>query len=142
QGHAWVMEGVADPINFGNNVAAAVFRPDRRDWMLWEDIAKGGYDPAERLKEMDTDMVDAAVLYPTPRVSQLMTGTVDPELHLAMVRAYNDWLIEYASYEPSRLGALPMLPMRGIDQSLEELDRVAGKTSVAGVLMGCFPHGD
>jgi predicted TIM-barrel fold metal-dependent hydrolase len=142
KGDAWVMEGVAEPINFGNNASAPMFRENRSPWAFWEDISKGGSDPAVRLTEMDTDMVDAAVLYPTPRVSQLMSGTQDPALHLAMVQAYNDWLIEYASYAPDRLGALPMIPNRGLDQALEELERVAVQPGVAGVLIGCFPHGD
>lgn len=142
KGHAWVMEGVPDPINFGNNVAASIFRTKRSAWVFWEDTPKGGYEPAARLQDMDTDMVDAAVLYPTPRISQLVIGTKDPDLHLAMVRTYNDWLIDYCSYDPSRLGALPLLPNRGVQQALDELERVADRTSVAGVLIGCFPHGD
>jgi predicted TIM-barrel fold metal-dependent hydrolase len=32
--------------------------------------------------------------------------------------------------------------MRGLEQSVEELDRIAGRVGVVGVLMGCFPHGD
>src|SRR3954447_13426789 len=75
QGDAWVMEGVPEPINFGFNASAPLPRTERKPWVRFEDIPRGGYEPAERLKEMDTDLVDAAVLYPTPRVSQLMFGT-------------------------------------------------------------------
>src|ERR1041384_2332056 len=93
QGDAWVMEGVADPITFGTNAAAPQRKWERQAWCRFDEIPAGGYDPAVRLTEMDMDLVDAAVQYPTPRVSQLVTGTKDPDLHLAMVRAYNDWLI-------------------------------------------------
>jgi predicted TIM-barrel fold metal-dependent hydrolase len=141
-GDAWVMEGVADPINFGNNVSGALFKTDRGPWAKFDEMPKGGYDPAERLNEMDLDMVDAAVQYPTPRISQLVFGTQDPDLHLYMVQRYNDWLIEYCSYEPSRLGAIVMLPNRGVDQALQEWERVADRTGVVGALMGCYPHGD
>src|SRR4051812_14606480 len=142
QGDAWVMEGVADPINFGNNVNGSLPKNERTAWAKWEEIPSGGYDPVQRLKDMDLDMVDAAVQYPTPRVSQLVIGTQDPDLHLAMVQAYNDWLIEYCSHDPSRLGAIILLPNRGIDQALAELERVGGRTAVVGALIGCFPHGD
>jgi predicted TIM-barrel fold metal-dependent hydrolase len=142
QGDAWVIEGAPDPINFGFNAAAGVPREQRKPWVRFDEIRHGGYDPAERLKEMDADLVDAAVLYPTPRISQLLIANPDPELHLALVQAYNDWLIEYCSHDPTRLGAIVLVPNRGVDQAVAEVERLAGKTGVAGALIGCYPHGD
>jgi uncharacterized protein len=142
QGDAWVMEGVKDPINFGLNAAATVPRAERKPWVRFEDIPAGGHDPSVRLEEMDVDMVDAAVLYPTPRLSQLVIATRDHALHLAMVQAYNDWLAEYASYEPTRLGGIALIPNRGIDQAIGEIRRMATQPGIAGFLIGCFPHGD
>jgi predicted TIM-barrel fold metal-dependent hydrolase len=142
QGDAWVLDGVKDPINFGFNASATLRREDRRAWIRFEDMPRGGYDPAVRLEEMDADLVDAAVLYPTPRLSHLMIAYPDPELHLSMVRAYNDWLIEYASHDPSRLGAIALIPNRGVDQAVAEIRRVAAQRSVVGLLLGCYPHGD
>lgn len=142
QGDAWVMEGVADPINFGKNASAGRPVEERSAWVRWEDIRPGGYDPAARLLEMDQDLVDAAVLYPTPRVSQLVFGTRDPELHLALVRAYNDWLQEYAAHEPARLGGLMLVPNRGVADAVAEVERVAERRGIAGCLIGCYPHGD
>jgi predicted TIM-barrel fold metal-dependent hydrolase len=142
QGDAWVIEGAPDPINFGFNAAAGVPRDQRKPWVRFDEIRHGGYEPAERLKEMDADLVDAAVLYPTPRISQLLIANPDPELHLALVQAYNDWLIEYCSHDPTRLGAIVLVPNRGVDQAVAEVERLAGKTGVAGALIGCYPHGD
>ena len=118
RGDAWVMEGVEDPINFGLNAAAGLPLADRRPWTRFEDIRAGGYDPKARLEEMDVDLVDACVLFPTPRVSQMVIGTKDPVLHLALVQAYNDWLAEYCSYEPSRLGGVMLVPNRGVDDAV------------------------
>lgn len=142
QGDAWVGEGAAEPINFGLNAAATFSRFERKAWVRFEDISPGGYDPAVRLEEMDADLVDAAVFYPTPRISQIVIANQDAELHLAMVQAYNDWLIDYCSHDPSRLGAIVLLPNRGVDQAVAEIERVAGRTSVVGALVGCYPHGD
>lgn len=142
RGDAWVMEGVADPITFGNNAAAGIPLAERNPWMRWEDIRQGGYIPKVRLEEMDVDLVDAAVLYPTPRISQLVIGTQDPELHLAMVRAYNDWLSEYVEYDPSRLGGIMLVPNRGVEAAVAEIRRVVGRPGIVGCLIGCFPHGD
>jgi predicted TIM-barrel fold metal-dependent hydrolase len=142
EGDAWVGEGVKDPINFGLNAAATLSRFDRKPWVRFEDIPRGGYDPAVRLEEMDADLVDAAVFYPTPRLSHMVIANQDPELHLAMVQAYNDWLIDYCSHDPTRLGAIVLLPNRGVEQAVAEIERLAGRTGVAGALLGCYPHGD
>jgi len=142
QGDAWVMEGVKDPINFGLNAAATLPKDQRRPWVRFDEIPTGGWDPAVRLEQMDLDMVDAAVLYPTPRLSHLMIATEEPDLHLSMVRAYNDWLAEYAAHEPSRLGGIALIPNRGVEQAVDEIERVARLSGVVGLLVGCYPHGD
>src|SRR5262249_28655575 len=66
----------------------------------------------------------------------------DPELHLAMVQAYNDWLSEYCSHDPSRLGGIMLLPNRGVDQAVTEIERVLERPGMVGALAGCYPHGD
>ncbi len=142
EGDGWVGEGVKEPINFGFNAAATLRRFERSPWMRFEDVPSGGYDPAARLIEMDQDLVDAAVFYPTPRISQMVITNPDPELHLAMVQAYNDWLIDYCAHDPLRLGAIVLLPNRGVDQAVAEIERVGGRRGVTGALIGCYPHGD
>jgi len=76
------------------------------------------------------------VLYPTPRLAQAIYATSDPELHLALVQAYNDWIDEYASFDRSRFRALPILPNRGVDMALDELARVGERPSTGGILIG------
>jgi len=142
QGDAWVLEGVKDPINFGSNASAGIPLPDRSAWVRWEDIRPGGYDPKARLLEMDADLVDAAVIYPTPRISHLVIANPDPEFHLAMVQAYNDWLSEYCEHDPSRLGGIMLVPNRGVADAVREIQRVADRPGIVGALIGCYPHGD
>lgn len=141
QGDAWVMEGAPDPINFGLNAAAGLPFDERRPWMRWADLRPGGHDPKFRLEEMDVDNVDAAIVYPTPRISQLMFATKDAELHLAMVQAYNDWLSEFCEVDPSRLGGAFIIPNRGVDQALAEIERVAGRPGMVAPMIGCYPTG-
>ena len=126
EGEAWVIEGVDEPITFGLNACAGLEPTDIRGWKRFDEIRPGGYDPAARLVEMDRDGVDAEVLYPTPRLSQAVFAQPDPELHLAMVRAYNDWISEYAVYAPARFAGLFALPNRGVDE------RGRGDTSASG----------
>jgi len=108
-GDAWVLEGVADPITFGMNACAGLEPEEMRGWMRFEDIRRGGHDPAARLEELDRDGVDAEVLYPTPRLNHAIVANHDAAYHEAMVRAYNDWLSEYVEYAPARFGGLALI---------------------------------
>jgi uncharacterized protein len=141
RGDAWVIEGAADPINFGMNAVAGLPPEQISSWKRFEDIRPGGYDAAERTKEMDADGVDAEILYPTPRLGQAMAATKDPELHLALVRAYNDWLSEYCAVAPERFAGQMLLPSSGTADAVAELERVAGRPGMYGALVQCWPHG-
>jgi predicted TIM-barrel fold metal-dependent hydrolase len=141
QGDAWVIEGVADPINFGMNACAGL-EPERQvAWVRFEDIRAGGYDPKARIAEMGRDGVDAEILYPTPRLSQGVAANADPELHHALVAAYNDWLSEYVEFAPERFGGLAMLPNRGATAAVAEVERVWGRPGIRGFLMTAYPNG-
>ena len=139
-GDAWVIEGVADPINFGMNACAGLDPAEQRGWVRFEDIRAGGYDPRARLVEMDKDGVDAEVVYPTPRLSQGVAANPDVELHQAMISAYNDWLSEYVAHAPARFGGLAMIPNRGCDGAVSEIDRVWGRPGIRGFLMTAYPN--
>jgi predicted TIM-barrel fold metal-dependent hydrolase len=112
-----------------------------RGWRRFDEIRAGGYDPGARLHEMDEDGVDAEVLYPTPRLAQAIVATPDPELHLEMIRAYNDWISEFVAHAPARFGGLAMLPNRGAASAAAEVERVWGRPGVRGFVMGCYPNG-
>jgi predicted TIM-barrel fold metal-dependent hydrolase len=141
QGDAWVIEGVRDPINFGMNACAGLAPNEMHAWSRFDDMRRGGYDPAARLAEMDRDGVDAEVLYPTPRLAQGVVATKEPDFHLALVRAYNDWLSEYVALAPERFAGLMLLPNRGAATAVEEMDRVLGRPGIRGVMMCCYPNG-
>ena len=102
----------------------------------------GGYDPAARLSEQDADGVDAEILYPTPRIgNQVVWHVSDPEFHVACVRAYNDWLSEYAAHAPDRLWGVALMPNVGTDVAIAELERVRALPGIRAVLLGQYPHG-
>lgn len=142
EGDAWVLEGVKDPINFGMNACAGMEPDQAKAWIRWSDIRPGGYDPKARIAEMDRDGCDAQVLYPTPRLSHSIIANTDTEFHLALVRAYNDWLAEYVSHDPERFAGVMLVPNRGVDAAVEEIRRVLKEPGMSGALIGCYPHGD
>jgi predicted TIM-barrel fold metal-dependent hydrolase len=141
EGDAWVIEGVTDPINFGMNACAGLDPEDMKGWVRFDDIRRGGYDPAARVEEMDRDGVDAEVLYPTPRLSNAIIANRDVEYHTAMIQAYNDWASEYVEYAPERFGGLAILPNRGVEGAVAELERVIDRPGMRGVVIGCWPNG-
>jgi predicted TIM-barrel fold metal-dependent hydrolase len=80
---------------------------------------KGGFDPHERIKDLDLDGIDAAFLYPS---LGLFSGAVsDPNLAAAMCRAYNRWLADYCQPYPERLFGVAMLPMQSIELAIAEM---------------------
>ena len=71
-----------------------------------DDQRPGGYDPKERISEMETDGVSAEVLYPT--LGLRLFSLESPEAQEACFRIYNDWLMEYCSIAPKRLVGIPV----------------------------------
>ena len=53
QGDAWIMEGVPQPVSFGFTACAGMDPEDMTDWIRFEDLRRGGYDPAARCAETD-----------------------------------------------------------------------------------------
>jgi predicted TIM-barrel fold metal-dependent hydrolase len=141
EGDAWIIEGVKDPINFGMNACAGLKPEEMKGWARFEDLRKGGYEPAARLEEMDQDGVDAEVLFPTPRLSNAIIASKDVEYHTTMIQAYNDWQSEYVGYAPERFGGLALLPNRGVEGAVAELERVMDRPGMRGVMIGCWPNG-
>ncbi|HEV8298337.1 MAG TPA: amidohydrolase family protein, partial [Acidimicrobiales bacterium] len=139
EGDAWVIEGMPGPMPIGLNACAGQDPRLRQNWVRFDEIRSGGWDPAERVKEIEIAGVDAEVLYPTPRLAQCLYANTDPEMHLVLVQAYNDWLHEYASYDPHRFRALPILPNRGVEQALAEIARVGDRPTTGGFLIGAYP---
>jgi predicted TIM-barrel fold metal-dependent hydrolase len=74
------------------------------------DSAVGSGPPAQRLKEQDQDGVEAELLYPGTSAVHGIRVKGRQDAYEAMVRAYNDYLIEYTSEAPDRLFGVGMLP--------------------------------
>ena len=91
----WVVDGRAVWLNGVADCGAAM--ADRtKNPRRWSEVPAAVYDPRERLNAMDAAGIEYAVLYPTiAGVGGQTFGAIeDPELELACVQAYNDWLLE------------------------------------------------
>jgi predicted TIM-barrel fold metal-dependent hydrolase len=105
----------------------------------YKEIRPGGWDPAERIKDMDVDGVAAEVIYTTLGFRQFWLS--DAALQRACFRAYNDWLAEYCAYAPDRLAGLALISLFDIDQGIQALRRCANQ-GLRGALIWCSPPDD
>lgn len=99
----------------------------------------GGWDPAERLKDMAIDGISAAVLYTTNGL--FVFGTLDAELQRECFRVYNDWLAEFCRHAPDRLKGLGLVSLFDIEKGVKELER-CHKLGLSGVLIWSSPPDD
>ena len=93
----------------------------------------GGWDPVERLKDMDQDNISAEVLYGGGPLS-----SPDTEFCLASFRAYNDWLADFCSHEPDRFIGIGYIPTWDVDIAIREVEH-AHSRGLRGVLIAAYP---
>ena len=105
----------------------------------YKDARPGGWDPTERIKDMDIDEVEAEVIYTT--LGFRLFWLTDAEFQRACFRAYNDWLAEYCSYAPNRLVGLAMITLSDIDEAVKGLRRCAG-IGLRGAMIWASPPDD
>ena len=116
-------------------------------WSLLTDnyagFPAGAREGKARIKDMDVDMVDGHVLYPTYVMggSHVYSPSRDGELINACVRAYNEWMSDLASYNSERLFGLATLPVTGVEDAMAEAKRAKDLPGIAGILLTAYPNG-
>jgi uncharacterized protein len=96
----------------------------------YEDLNPAGFDPRERVKVLDAEGIDLAVLY--PGLGLKLGAFQDPELAVASCRVYNDWIAEFAAAAPERLAGVGALPLQDPAAAADEACRIAGMGLKAG----------
>jgi len=121
----WVYEGRTYP-NVGLN--AVVGRP-RESWSMdparFDEMRPGCYDIEARLADMDLNGVWASLCFPSLVAGfcgSVFSGSSDPELGLACVRAWNAWHIEvWAGTHPERIIPLQLPWLADIEVAAAEV---------------------
>jgi uncharacterized protein len=125
---AWIIDGRPIPLT-GSAVGDGPTCVSERGLTRCEDVPAILYDARERLREMDRDGVDYSILYPS--VSGLAGETfgklADPDLELACVQAYNDWLIEEWAVVSPRLVPQCIVPIWPMERTVAEIKRAVAK---------------
>jgi predicted TIM-barrel fold metal-dependent hydrolase len=79
----------------------------------------GGWEPAARLKDQDTDGIEAEIIF-SSAVRQLYS-IVDESFQRAIFRSYNNWLREFCSYNCKRLIGLATLSILDIEHTVADI---------------------
>ena len=104
----------------------------------YEAARPGGWDPSERLKDQDIDGVEAEVLYTS--LGLPLFGLRDGALQCACFRVYNDWLVEFCSYNPKRLIGNALISLADIEEGIKELERCAKQGLRGAMIWGSPPE--
>ena len=128
--HIWHFEDKIFPYIGLNAVAGKEPAEYGMEPLRFDDMIPGCYDPAERVKDMDVDGVQAACCFPSfPGFGgRVFLHAKDKDLGLACLQAWNDFsLDEWCATDRSRYVPLALLPIWDVDRSVAELKRVAAK---------------
>ena len=82
----------------------------------------GGFDPHQRIPDMDAEGIEAAFLYPS--LGLLVGAISDPALATSACIAYNRWLADYCAKYPERLFGIAIIPMQSPQAAVDEMRRV------------------
>lgn len=108
---------------------AAIIHEGKVEVERWDDIPRAGVVPEERLKAMDTDGVAFSTLYPAVGgvTADWFTSIEDPDLELACIQAYNDWLIEEWASVNNRFIPQCIAPIYPVAATVAEIRRSVEK---------------
>lgn len=128
--HQWAYDGNIYPTIGLNAVAGKPPAEWGLDPFRYEQMVPGCYDPVERVKDMDTDGVQAALCFPSfPGFGgNIFHRASDKDLALLCVQAWNDFNVdEWCAAAPDRLIPMCIIPMWDIGLAVEEVRRAAAK---------------
>jgi len=132
EGSTIVLNGERLPARPGIN-RLAVWRPGlspeaigRLDPSHPPDPNPAAWDPGARVADMDALGVDEAVVMPT-LFAELLPAVDDADTAVALARAYNDWVIDFAAGGDGRLYPAAVLALQDPAEAAAEAARVAGR---------------
>jgi predicted TIM-barrel fold metal-dependent hydrolase len=124
----WLVDGQVLLDGFAGR-AGALMADRNCEPRCWQDVPAAAYLPSERLKAMDAAGIDYSVIYPTVAglAGEAFGKLSDPELELACVQAYNDWLIDEWAGASDRFIPQCIVPIGPVEVTAKEIQRAVAK---------------
>jgi hypothetical protein len=102
RGDLFIVPGMKSPIAIGLVAAAGKAAEELTEsGVLFGDIHRSGWDATARIADQARDGVSAEIIYPT--IGMMICNHPDIDYKRACFQAYNRWITEYCSEDPSRL---------------------------------------
>ena len=125
QEEAWFLAGERG-ISIGSSAMAGWAEWPPNAPRRWTEVDPVMWDASRRARMMDEEGIAAQVLYPNVAVFGAKTILrLNPEVQLAIVRTYNDFLVEWGGVEPGRYVPIAMLPFWDVSLIADEMVRCA-----------------
>jgi predicted TIM-barrel fold metal-dependent hydrolase len=126
---------------YGLNQCGGLSPEKYSPWVKWENVRPEAIDHAARSAGQGGSGVIAEIMYPSPRIVIAMHNEdADLEYHLALVRAYNDWLSDYCAVDPDRYIGLALVPSGGdAKAAADEIYRAMKLPGMKGVQINKYP---
>lgn len=136
-GDTYVIEGMDNPIPMGL-VAAAGKAPEelKLSGARWDSLHRSGWDAKYRIADQERDHIAAEIIYPS--VGMMLCNHPDFAYKRACMKAYNRWLLDYASEDRQRLIPLAQIAMSSVDEAIADLHEIK-RQGFAGVMMSGTP---
>ncbi len=112
---------VGNQVMLGSEVVGQAQKPN---WVRPEDLT-----PEGRVRNLDKDGIDIAVLSPNSGALDLMWFPEDPQLAAAYCRTQNNYMAHFSSQYRDRLMWAGSIPFQDRDQAIGELNRIAAMGS-------------
>jgi predicted TIM-barrel fold metal-dependent hydrolase len=101
--------------------------------------AKGAVDLDARMADMASEGIDAEIVFPTTGLLSYLVEDRDTEV--ASVQIYNDWNDKFFANHLDRFVRCGILPVRDLNDTVAEMERLAAKGFTAAMLPSLIPDG-
>lgn len=120
-----VRRGMPAGLGLMDRIGGIVHEREAKTGLLYCDLAPlGAMDPAERVRRLDLENIERALLYPTLSILWI-AECEDEALAQAYVRAYNRWIVEFCADSGGRLVPIAQLSLGDPAAAERELRRAA-----------------
>jgi len=137
----WQIGDGTSPVPIGHTAVAGWPEPFPKAPRSFAETPLAAHDAAARLRYMDEVGIWAMALYPNVGGfgNEAFLRLGEPELMLACVRAYNDFLLDWISPDPRRFIPICATPFWDVAEAVEEIERCA-RAGFKGVLFTGEPQ--
>jgi predicted TIM-barrel fold metal-dependent hydrolase len=141
RGEVWVFDAGAERWPVGLTATAGLsFFQYHPMCASYETMRPSSFDTDARLADMDADGIYAQILYPSVTLKGARIYSKEPELQLACVNAYNEWLSEFCEGSNGRLIGQALIPTTGLEDAVAGLE-AAITGPHRGAVISSFPNG-